>query len=109
MGAGLLSRVMREFGILSNPADPRLIAIAEQGVSPDTVRAACEDAKRSKPNQRIAPPYVIAILERWAAEAAALKTGGATAPAKHGQPKQSRHSGFDNIDYHEGVNSDGSF
>ena len=29
--------------------------------------------------------------------------------ASHGNPKESRHSGFDQIDYREGVNADGSF
>jgi uncharacterized protein YdaU (DUF1376 family) len=81
MSAGLLSRVMREFGIQSNPADPRLIAIAEQGVLAETVRAACEDAKRSKKGQLIFPAYVFSILERWATEASNLKAAGAKAPA----------------------------
>ncbi|WP_321905161.1 YdaU family protein [Paraburkholderia tropica] len=108
MSAGLLSRVMREFGIQSNPADPRLIACAEQRVLPETVRAACEDAKRSKPNERIAPAYVLAIIERWARDAKEIDARGAQGPAK-AQGKQSRHSGFDKIDYREGVNEDGSF
>jgi acyl-CoA reductase-like NAD-dependent aldehyde dehydrogenase len=109
MSAGLLSRVMREFGIQSSPADPRLIALAQQGVLADTVRAACEQAKRAKPNEAIPPAYVTTIIERWAAEAAALKASGAKAPARPGQAKQSRHSGFDQIDYRDGVGDDGSF
>jgi hypothetical protein len=80
--AGELSAAMRTLGIQANPADPRLIALAEQGVSPETVRAACEDAKRAKPDERIAPGYVFSIIERWAADASKLKATGAQAPAR---------------------------
>jgi len=106
--AGQLTGVMREFGIQANPADPRIIALANQGVAPETVRAACEDARRSKPNERIAAGYIVSILERWATEAKRIEARGAQGPA-NGQGKQSRHSGFDRIDYSEGVNPDGSF
>lgn len=82
--AGLLSMTMRGFGIMSNPGDPRLMAIAGQGVSVETVKAACEDAKRSKPNEPIGPAYVFAILERWAKEAGELKASGAARPAAGG-------------------------
>ncbi|SDC69830.1 Uncharacterized conserved protein YdaU, DUF1376 family [Massilia sp. PDC64] len=77
---GDLSKAMRELGIMGQPADPRLIALADQGVSVETMRAACEDAKRSKPNERIAPAYVFAILERWAREASELNANGAAPP-----------------------------
>lgn len=75
-----LSIAMRKAGVQTNPGDPRLIALAEQGVSPETATAACETAKQSKPGQRIGPGYIFAILERWALDAAALKVAGASAP-----------------------------
>jgi len=78
--AAVLSKVMRDFQVSANPSDPRLMALAAQGVAADTVRAACEDAKRSKPNERIPPAYVFSILERWARDATALRAGGATQP-----------------------------
>lgn len=81
-----LSIAMRSAGIESQPADPRLIALAQQGVAPETVTAACEEAKRCKPGERIGPAYVIAIVERWAAEAAQLRATGATAPAARASP-----------------------
>ena len=90
---GALSMAMRSFGVMSNPADPRLMAIADQGVAVETVKAACEQAKRSKPNEPIGPAYVIAILERWAKEASELKTAGAAKPVAVGstpQPAPSR-------------------
>ncbi|WP_157130318.1 hypothetical protein [Burkholderia pseudomallei] len=95
--AGQLTGVMREFGVQANPADPRIIALAEQGVSPETVRAACEEAKRSKPNERIAAGYIVSIIERWANEASKLKAGGAKAPVRATSQK------FDPIAY---VNKD---
>lgn len=104
-----LSIAMRSLGIESNPADPRLIALAEQGITPETVRAACEDAKRSKPNERIAPGYIVSIVQRWATEAKRIEAKGAETPRKSGPAKQSRHSGFGDIDYREGVAADGTF
>jgi hypothetical protein len=78
--AGQLSIVMRRFGISSNPGDLRLIALADQGVSVETMRAACEAAKKAKPDESIPPAYVLSILERWAKDAAELNAKGATAP-----------------------------
>jgi uncharacterized protein YdaU (DUF1376 family) len=77
---GLLSQAMRAFGINGNPGDLRLIALADQGVSVETMRAACEAAKKAKPNESIPPAYVLSIVERWAKEAATLNATGATQP-----------------------------
>lgn len=79
-----LSIAMRKAGMQTQPADPRLIALAAQGIDPETVTAACEEAKRTKPNQRIGAGYIFAILERWALDAAALKVAGASAPKSNG-------------------------
>jgi hypothetical protein len=79
--AAQLTRVMREFSIDTSPADPRIVALAEQGVLPETVKAACEAAKKSKPNERVAAGYIVSIIERWAAEASNLKASGAKAPS----------------------------
>lgn len=79
-----LSIAMRKCGVMTQPANPVLIALAEQGVSPETVTAACEEAKRAKPDEQIGPGYVFKIVERWAKDAAALKVAGATAPKASG-------------------------
>lgn len=79
--AGLLSKAMRAFGIGSNSGDPRLLALAAQGVSVETMTAACEEAKRVKRDEPIPPGFVFSILERWAKEAAGLNATGATQPA----------------------------
>lgn len=74
-----LSIAMRKSGVQTQPADPRLIALAEQGITPETVEAACTEAKRSKPNETIGLGYVAKILERWAKDASALNAKGAGA------------------------------
>lgn len=85
--AGHLTATMRSFGIQANPADPRIAALIAQGVTQETVRAACEQARRSKPNENIAVGYIVSILERWAKEASNLKAGGAKAPTSGGAQK----------------------
>ncbi|MDB5822202.1 MAG: hypothetical protein JWR21_906 [Herminiimonas sp.] len=77
-----LSIAMRKGGVQSQPADPRLIQLASQGVEPETVEAACAEAKQSKGDERISVGYVVAILERWAKESLDLKAKGASAPQK---------------------------
>ncbi|MEH6435798.1 DUF1376 domain-containing protein [Massilia sp. DD77] len=88
--AGALSMAMRRFGINSSPGDLRLIALANQGITVDTVNAACEAAKKSKPDEAIPPAYVFSIVERWAKDAAELRATGAAQPHQvshlNGQP-----------------------
>lgn len=64
-----LSAAMREHSIEASPHDPRIIAAAERGITRETVSAACVEARASDPTGRIKPGYVIAIAERWTAEA----------------------------------------
>jgi uncharacterized protein YdaU (DUF1376 family) len=78
--AALLSQAMRKHGVMSQPGDPRLIALATQGVSVETVEAACQEAKQSKPNERISPAYIAAIVQRWSTEAKAIDATGAKPP-----------------------------
>jgi uncharacterized protein YdaU (DUF1376 family) len=78
--AGALSKAMRDTGIMAQPADPRLIALAEQGVQPETVAAACQAARQSRPDEAIRPGYVFAILERWAKDASTMQAAGAAEP-----------------------------
>lgn len=87
-----LSIAMRQHGIESQPADPRLIALAEQGVSVETVEAACKTARAAKPNERISPAYVVAIVERWAKDAAGIEARGARSPPARASPPQSRYA-----------------
>lgn len=68
--AASLSAAMRRHGIDAQPADPRIIAAATAGISPATIEAASAEAKAKKPDERISAGYVLAIAERWTAEAA---------------------------------------
>lgn len=81
-----ISIAMRKAGVESQPADPRLIALAEQGVSVETVAAACAEAKKAKPNESIGVGYVVKILERWAKDAAGLKALGPITPQARASP-----------------------
>lgn len=78
---GEISKAMRKFGINSNPGDPRMVALAEQGVSIATVNAACQAAKDKKPNESIPPAFVIGFISNWARDAQALNVRGAVAPS----------------------------
>lgn len=79
-GAVALSIAFRSAGVMTQPADPRLITLAEQGVDVETIESACAEAKRAKPNEQIGFAYVLKILERWAAGAASLNVTGAAQP-----------------------------
>lgn len=78
---------MRRSGVQSNPADPRIIALAESGVSMETVAAACDEAKAAKPGERIPPGYVLAIIERWGKEARRAGDGMTHGPPARGAGK----------------------
>jgi len=83
--AASLSQAMRKHGVMSQPGDPRLIALAEQGVTVETIEAACEEAKQAKPGERIGPAYVAAIVQRWSAEAKSIDAAGAKPPKPNGK------------------------
>ena len=72
-----LSKELRSHGFQCQPADPRLMTAAEQGVSVETLRAACITAKEKKPGERLPFTYVLKIVESWAADATRLKVAGA--------------------------------
>lgn len=65
-----LSAAMRKHSIEAQPGDPRIIAAAEAGISVETIEAACAEAKASDPTGRIKAGFVIAIAQRWTADAA---------------------------------------
>lgn len=88
--AAMLSAAMIRNGVQAQGSDPRIIALAERGVTPQSVQAACVEAKTAKPGERIAPGYVIAILERWTAEAAKLQSGANTTRPAQGNDKREK-------------------
>lgn len=93
--AAQLSGAMIRAGIAAQSGDPRLQALAAQGVSVETVLAACREARASKPDEAIKPGYVFAILERWAKDAAALAAGGATQP--RASPRQAANANMQRL------------
>ena len=88
--AAVLAKAMRAKGIEAQSADPRIMALADQGVTKETVMAACDEAKKSRPDERIGSTYVIRIVERWAADAARVNARGAKQPKGGNHEKRSR-------------------
>ena len=107
--AAQISMAMRKYSIQANPAHPTILAIAEQGVSVETVDACCKETREAKPNETISVAYIAKKLEGWRASAQKVQVAGAEKGVQPANRKPSRHSGFDQIDYREGVNNDGSF
>jgi uncharacterized protein YdaU (DUF1376 family) len=77
-----LSAAMRRNSIEANPGDPRIVAAAEAGITVATIEAACAEAKASDPGGRIRPGYVVAIAQRWTAEAKNPKALRSRAPPR---------------------------
>ena len=74
-----LAKAMQEAGIKAAAGDPRLMALASQGVDVDTVLAACSEAKRARPDESIGMAYVVKIVERWSRDASSILARGARA------------------------------
>lgn len=74
---------MRRHSIEAQPGDPRIVAAAEQGISVETIEAACAEAKSSDPNGRIKAGFVIAIAQRWTADASNPRPVARTQPRSY--------------------------
>lgn len=91
--ADLLKAMCAE-GVMAQPSHPLLIALAEQGVTPATIQAACKEARRTKgPTAHISPDYVIAIIKRWKATGEDLQVSGVLAPSARASPRHGREAG----------------
>lgn len=81
-GAGGLSIQFRKNNIQTQPQNPTLIVMARQGVTPELVQAACDEAKISKGDEPVHMNYVVGIINRWARQASSLSVSGAAVPGK---------------------------
>ncbi|GJH00249.1 hypothetical protein [Paraburkholderia terrae] len=80
-GAVQLSIAARAFGVQCHGANPMLIELAEQGITPETMTAACADARKSKgEGVPFSLGYVVGIIKRWSQEASQLQATGAQPP-----------------------------
>ncbi|ACC72566.1 hypothetical protein Bphy_3412 [Paraburkholderia phymatum STM815] len=87
-GPATITLAMRKAHISgAQPSNPRIIALAEQGVTPEAVNDACEEAHRVHPDESIPVAYVCTILERWQREP--QRSNG------HGRAYGHASSGFD--------------
>ena len=87
--AVLLAIEARRHGVQCQSADPRLIALADAGVTVETVGAACDHAKQSKPGERVGIGLVAAIVTRWEKQAAGVNGSAGTAPPARASPRRS--------------------
>ncbi|MGF6932963.1 hypothetical protein OKW41_002102 [Paraburkholderia sp. UCT70] len=66
---GSITQTMRKANITgATPSNPRIVALADTGVTLDLVSDACEEAHRQHPDESISAAYVCTILERWQRE-----------------------------------------
>ncbi|KVP11981.1 hypothetical protein WJ85_17270 [Burkholderia ubonensis] len=85
-----LSAAMRRHSIEAHPGDPRIIAAAEGGMTVETIDAACVEAKASDPTGRIKAGFVIAIAQRWAADAAKPRPSPRSSPIASARDERRR-------------------
>jgi hypothetical protein len=78
-----LAIAAREAGVPCQGSDPRLIALAEQGVAVPTLLAAIAEAVGAK-GGAVSLGYVVAVLNTWAAQAAKVLANGAAQPMRGG-------------------------
>ncbi|MGF6981392.1 hypothetical protein QFZ99_000868 [Paraburkholderia atlantica] len=68
-GPASITLAMRKANITgAQPSNPRIVALADAGVTPDVVTDACDEAHRAHPTEAIPVAYVCTILERWLRE-----------------------------------------
>jgi hypothetical protein len=74
----------------ATPSNPRIIALAEAGVTANVVRDACEEAHSAHPDGVIKAGYVCSILERWLREPPQRVNGNG-----HARPVRASSASFD--------------
>ena len=67
-----IAKVLRSAGVQTHAADPRLCKLADDGIDPSAIAAACEEARRSKPDEAVSLAYVLGVLKRLSAQAKKL-------------------------------------
>lgn len=65
-------------------SDPRLIRLAEQGVTVGTLRAAIDEGRRAMEGKTPRLGYVIGVLNGWAERANRISANGAAQPLRGG-------------------------
>jgi uncharacterized protein YdaU (DUF1376 family) len=84
--AAELCAAFRTAGVGVNSSDPMLVELARQGVSAESVAAACEEAIRTRKGEAVSLRYVVGVLERWKREAGNIALHGVRPPAAGGAP-----------------------
>ena len=86
-GPATLTLAMRKASISgAQPSNPRIIALAEAGITPEIVSDACDEAHRAHPDESVGVAYVCSILERWQSEARRLHVSNGHPPPARASP-----------------------
>lgn len=90
-----LSAAMRRNSIEASPGDPRIVAAAAAGITPETIEAACIEAKNTDTSGRIKPGYVLSIAERWTREAAAPRARASPSAGYESKDERRRRAAYE--------------
>ena len=103
---GSICMAMKAVGMASvNPASPDLKVLIDNGADIGLfVEAARAAVKKQK-----GFAYALAMVKGQMADAAALAAEALAVPAASEKTKTGRHAGFSHLNYHEGIEADGSF
>lgn len=85
--AALASKALRQAGVRSNPSDPRLVALCEQGVTPEEFAAVGAEAAAKGVT---ALQWVITAIEGRRSRAAAIALDPPAPPQRFGRPDPER-------------------
>ncbi|MRT30797.1 YdaU family protein [Herbaspirillum sp. CAH-3] len=88
---------LRRSGVQVSPHQLQVQELAKQvdagTLAVETILAAGEEARSSKPNERIGIGLVTAILTSWATKAKAMNVAGARQPAQHQSSRDAQRAG----------------
>ncbi len=88
---------LRRVGIQVSPHQMQVQELGKQveaqAITVETVLAAGDEARRSKPDERIGIGLVIAILDSWAKKAKAMSVAGARPPSQHPTSRDAQRAG----------------
>lgn len=88
---------LRRSGVQVSPHQLQVQELAKQvdagALAVETILAAGEEARSSKPNERIGIGLVTAILTSWATKAKAMNVAGARQPSQHQSSRDAQRAG----------------
>lgn len=105
-----LAITFRSEKVVVQAGNPTLDALARKGCTVELAKAACAEARSSKPNETISFGYVLKIIERWQTEAERVESAKGQLPLARASPggkPVSKQSNFSSLNYDEGIGENG--